>query len=118
MNLVQSINSAPLQQQTIVLDDGTTFALSVQFVPEQYAWFIPSLIYGDFVLNGIKIVNSPNFLFQWMNLIPFGMACYSTDNREPSLQDDFSSGASKIYILNHDECDAFKDYIRMGTMPS
>lgn len=118
MNLVQSINSAPLQQQTIVLDDGTTFAFSIQFVPEQYAWFISSLIYGTFVLNGVKVVNSPNFLFQYMNLIPFGMACFSTANREPSLQEDFSSGASKLYILSKDECEAFRSYIRNGTLPS
>jgi len=115
MNLIQSINNAPLQQQTIVLDDGTTFAFTIRFIPEQYAWFITSLIYGDFFLNGMKVVNSPNLLFQFMNLIPFGMACFSTQNREPSLQEDFDTGASKLYVLSDTECKAYGAYIRMGT---
>ena len=77
----------------------------------QYGWFITSLVYGSFTLNGIRISNSPNILNQFRNQIPFGLACYSTNNREPMLQYDFSSGASILYILDQAETQEYADIL-------
>jgi hypothetical protein len=117
MNLLQSITASPLQQQTVALDDGTTFSFTLNFVPMQYGWFINSLSYGDFIINGLRIVNHPNFLYQWQNLIPFGMACFSTANREPQHEDDFASGASQLFILSKGDCLLYSKYITTGALP-
>lgn len=115
---IQRITANPLQQQTLVLDDGTSFAITMYFMPMQLGWFFTNITYGNFVLNGIRITNNPNMLFQFQNLVPFGIACFSTGNREPSLQDDFVSGASKLYILSQDECEEYTAYVRGGSLPS
>jgi hypothetical protein len=118
MNLITSLTSAPLQTHTIILDSGATFRMQIYWVPLQQGWFITNLVYGDFTLNGMRICNNPNMLYQWQNKLPFGLACFSVNNREPSLQDDFSSGASSLYVLSQDECEAYADYVRSGDVPS
>lgn len=93
----------PLQKQNLILQDGSSFVLTIQFVPMQFGWFIVNLTYKDFQLNGVRITNSPNMLHQFRNQIPFGLACYSVANREPSQQNDFLSGNSKLYVLSESE---------------
>lgn len=112
MNLIQRITDAPLQQHIVILDDGTSFSLEIYFRPMQYGWFINQLVYEDFVLNGLRIVNSPNMLLQFQNQIPFGLACLSTTTREPSQIGDFLSRASSIYVLDAAEVVEFSEYIK------
>ncbi len=114
MYLIQQITNDSLQKQTLVLTDGTSLDLTIYFVPLQYGWFITNLSYMGFVLQGLRITNSPNMLYQFQNQIPFGLACYSNQNREPSQQNDFSSGASKLYILSQAECEQYAELISGG----
>jgi hypothetical protein len=114
MFLIQRVTSNPLQKQVLVLEDGTALSLTLYFRPMQYGWFIENLTYKDFVLNGVRVTNSPNMLNQWRNKLPFGLACFSTANREPSLQEDFSSQASKLYILNAAETAQYAEFLSRG----
>jgi len=114
MYLIQQITSYPYQTQTLILPNGNSLTLTIRFAPMQYGWFITNLTYFDFVLNGMRICNSPNMLYQFKNNLPFGLACYSTQNREPSLQQDFSSGASSLYILNADEVEGIAELYSNG----
>lgn len=109
---IQQITSAPLQQQALTLDDGTRVTIKLYFRPMQYGWFLEELTYGSFVLRGLRISNSPNMLYQWRNLLPFGIACFSSGNREPMLQQDFSSGASKLYLLTKAEVDRYTEILQ------
>lgn len=112
MHLIQQISNNALQTQTLVLPDGSSVVLTVYFRPIQQGWFINELTWQTFILRGVRITNSPNMLYQWKNLIPFGLACYSSGNREPSLKKDFVSGASKLYILTAAEVEAYAEYLR------
>lgn len=114
MLLIQQITSDALQTQTLVLQDGTTLGLTLYFRPLQYGWFINSLTYLTFKLNGLRVCNSPNMLHQFRNQLPFGLACFSTGNREPSQQQDFSSGTSKLYILTAGEVAQYTGYLAGG----
>lgn len=114
MLLIQQVTAAPLQKQTLVLPEGTTLALTLSFRPMQFGWFVNELKYSDFTLHGLRITNSPNMLNQWRNLIPFGFGCFSTANREPSQQQDFSSGASKLYILTQAEVTEYAGFLNLG----
>lgn len=118
MNYLSNITAAPLQQQNIVLPDGTTFSMTIYYVPMQYGWYITNLTYGTFILNSVRITNNANMLYQWQNLIPFGLACFSNSQREPSLQQDFLSKSSNLYVLTQAECEAYAAYIRGGSLPS
>jgi hypothetical protein len=114
MYLIQQITDDPLQSQTLILPDGTSLGLTINFVPMQYGWFITELSYGSFTLNGLRISNSPNMLHQFKNQIPFGLGCFSTNNREPSQQEDFSSGTSQLYILSAAEVAQYAGLLQSG----
>ena len=103
MKLIQGITDSAYQESTVTLDDGTTFTIDIRFVPMQYGWFIDRLVYEDFTYYNLRICNSTNILHQFRNKIPFGLACVSVDDREPSLQEDFLNGSSKLYLLSEDE---------------
>lgn len=109
---ITSLTNDPYQKQTLFLPNGETVVLYLYFRPMQFGWFIQKLQYGDFILNSVRITNSPNMLFQFMNKLPFGLGCFSKDNREPTQQDDFTSGASSLYILTEEECQAYLEFVR------
>jgi hypothetical protein len=110
---VQNITNDSRQKQTLVLPDGTQIVLSIYFVPMQYGWFITQVSYANtsFVLNGVRICNSPNLLYQYRNKIPFGLAVLSPSGREPTQQDDLTSGATLLYILTEEEVDEYTEYL-------
>lgn len=92
---------------------GDSVSITMYFRSLQKGWFLNELVYNTtFTIQGVRIVNSPNLLHQWRNFIPFGLACFSTAEREPSLIQDFSSGASKLYILTADEVAEYAEYLR------
>lgn len=108
---IQRISNDALQVQTLVLDDGTAFSITLYYRPIQRGWFINELVYGDFILRGVRVVNSPNMLNQWRNKLPFGLACFTVGNREPTLQEDFKSEAAKMYVLTNAEVKEFAGYL-------
>lgn len=118
MNLITNITSYPLQNQTVPLPDGSVFNFTIYYVPLQIGWFITNLTYKTFILNGMRICNNPNMLYQWQNQLPFGLACFTQSNREPTQQQDFSSGASGLYLLSQQECEDYRNYLRTGILPA
>ena len=114
MNLINRVTAAPLQTQTLILDDGTPFTMTLYFRPNQQGWFINSLTYLDFALRGLRVCSSPNMLYQWSNRLPFGLACITTLGREPSLQQDFLTGNFKLYVLTQAEVTEYVEFLRGG----
>lgn len=118
MLLIPNISSYPLQTQTVIIEDGSSFTFTMYYVPLQYGWYITNLYYGDFVLNGLRITNHPNLLYQYQNVIPFGLGCYTDQNREPTQQQDFESGASGLYLLSKAEMNEYEDFVKGGEIPA
>ena len=111
---IENMTKDTLQNQVFILQDGTQVSITFYFSPMQQGWYVRELIFGDFVLKGFRITNLLNMLHQFRNQIPFGLACISADDREPSLQEDFSSGASVLYILTESEVDEYADFLSGG----
>lgn len=111
MFLVQQITNDAFQKQTLILPSGQTFDITMSFKPMQLGWFITELVYGDFTLTGVRVCTSPNFLYQFRNQIPFGLACFTKDFSEPTLQEDFSSGRAKLYVLSEAEVDRYTELL-------
>lgn len=115
MFYVKGITSNALQTQNLVLPDGSVIALTIYYRDLQLGWFINQLVWGDFTLNGIRITTSPNMLNQWRNIIPFGLSCTVQGDREPTLQEDFSSGAAKLFVLTQAEVTQYANFLTNGT---
>lgn len=118
MLTIQQITIDALQQQNLVLPDGSLLSLTLYFRPMQQGWFINQLRWSTFTLNGLRITNSPNMLNQWKNLLPFGLACFSKTSREPSLQDDFAAGNATLYILTQAEVLGWNQFLASGIFPN
>lgn len=99
MYLIQNINQNASQAMTLTLADGSALYLQLYFSLTQQSWIFTEISYKGFLLTNFRIVNSPNMLQQYRNQLPFGIACYSANNREPSLIQDFASGASVLYVM-------------------
>lgn len=112
MQLIPNLTAEPAQKQTIVLPDGTKVTMRIQFRANQYGWYFDELSWSTFTLRGLRISNSPNMLHQWRNGIPFGIACFTAGNREPTQQQDFSSGAAKLYVLSQAEVEEYTTILR------
>lgn len=106
-----TVSSAPYQRQNVILADGTQLSLTLLYRPLQHGWFLTELVYKDFTLNGRRVVNSPNLLHQYRNRVPFGLACFSTGNREPTFQQDFAGGGSSLYVLSPAEVTQYTGYL-------
>lgn len=109
MNRIQQISQDPLQKQSIPLDDGSLVEMTLYYMPLQSGWFIRDLVYGDFVTHNIRVTNSPNILHQFRNQLPFGLACFTKGEREPTQQQDFSSQTANLFLLSAEEV---ADYTR------
>ncbi|GHU30134.1 hypothetical protein FACS1894152_8440 [Bacilli bacterium] len=63
--------------------------------------FLMDLNYGEFIANGIRVVNNYNLLNKYSNILPFGIQIYGV--REPYFRDDFANGNNTFLILDEDE---------------
>lgn len=114
MYLIQQFTADPYQTQTLVLPNGGQVGLTIAYFPQQYAWFILSLTYQTFTLQGMQLAANPNLLNQWKNSLPFGLGCFVNGNREPTQQQDFQSGAAQLYILSQTEVAQYAAFLSAG----
>lgn len=113
MKLLEGLTDQPKQQTTIVLDDGTKATLLMEYRSQQLGWFY-DLTWGDFVLNGVRLVASPNILRGYRNLIPFGISILTKGAVEPLNQSDFVDGTITAVLLDADEVDEVEAAIFEG----
>ena len=98
MKLLDGFTDQPKQKTTIILADGTSTVLNLEYKPNQTGWFF-DLSWQDFALNGQRLTSSPNILVQYENEISFGLMIICNGNAEPLNQTDLEDGAVQIYLL-------------------
>lgn len=99
MNRVDNLSDNASQITRLILDDGSVVVLSLQYSAASERWTY-SVSYGDFTFNGGNLCLNPNFMRQWRQVLPFGLACASTDGVDPFDVEDFASGRVSLYKLN------------------
>lgn len=111
---MQRINEYPLQRKTFNLPDGDLIEVTLYFMPMQKMWVFREIIYNEIIIRNVKIVSSVNILRQFKNIIPFGIACDSTEGRDPQFSRDFLEGKNTLYILSQAETQQIEDYLSAG----
>lgn len=99
MTKIQGISDYPKQIFSIALPDGETLTLSLTYRPLQQGWFA-SVVYQNFEIDNLRVTCNYNILEQWSNLIPFGIACFTTQNQEPFFAQDFLAGNAALCLLD------------------
>ena len=99
MRLIDKLTDDAAQSYTLLTGDGEQITFSLRYRPAIQGWFF-DLIWKNYTVNGIRLVNSINLLRQWHDIFPFGLAVTSTDILDPLYIDDFTSGRIKVYLLS------------------
>lgn len=107
MLTVQGWTQDSCQNQRLILPDGTSISLTMNYIPMQYGWFIQEMTYQDFTIRNTRMVVSPNIFHQFKNQLPFGIACFTVDGQESTQQQDLNSGFATLYILSEDELEEY-----------
>ena len=102
MKKITMLTGDPRQSVKVGLDDGSKVSLDLWYSEMQQGWFY-DLTRDEFSLQGRRLVVSPNMVRQFKEIVPFGLACFSTDGYEPVFIDDFTSGRVSVYVLDEDD---------------
>ena len=107
MNSIDNLSSAANQTTLVVLDDGTTVTLTLTYRAATQRWTL-DVLRGTFQAFGINVSAHPNLLREWRNVVPFGLACSTTDGGDPVYLEDFSNGRATLLILTQDDVAAIE----------
>lgn len=110
MQLLNQITNSAKQQYTLNTSEGESFDFLLKYNPVQSSW-VYDIIYNDFFVYNRQLTISPNCLYQYKNILPFGLACSSSDGGEPQNIEDFSSGRVQLRVLNSADVNAIQTNI-------
>lgn len=99
MRIITEVGQEPNQKLNLIGENNERIDFVLRYKPSQQAWYF-DISYESFSVNGIKVVNSPNLLRQYENIIPFGLGCSVTDGTDPYFIDDFTDGRATLALLN------------------
>jgi len=102
MIILNSLTDYPAQRFKVVGENKEQIAIILRYMPSVQQWRM-DISSSNFKSYGLVLVNSPNILRQWKNIISFGLAIGSIDGADPMYLDDFSKGRIVMSILSNDE---------------
>ena len=99
MTFINTITNAPSQTMTLKLDNGNLVIFSLWYSESQRGWYY-SIEYGNINIYNRRLIASPNMLRTFRYILPFGLACTTSDEYEPVFIEDFSNGRAQFFLLN------------------
>lgn len=103
MTIIQNISDSTPQSLNVVLPDGSTVTIVLTYRVQQSGWFF-DISWGGmsppWQVSGNRLVTSPNILRQYRGVIPFGLTVTTTNNGEPTGQEDFVNGYATPLLLS------------------
>ena len=114
MQAITNLDNSADQVTNVVLSDGSVAQFEFIYEPAIERWMF-NLTHPDITVNLLNLCAGPNMLRDWRNVIPFGLACLSTDGADPFYIDDFQSGRITLYVLNAAEVAAVESDVYQTT---
>lgn len=102
MRQITGLSIDAKQEFKIQIEDGGVAIFNFYFLQSQIGWFF-DVTYGDFKTTGLRLVNSPNVLDAYFNILRFGLMVNVPDGAEPYFVDDFITGRVNLYVLSESE---------------
>lgn len=99
MTLIDNLTAFSDQITNLILPNGTIANVRFKFDGATERWRI-DVTHLTHTYNGIGLCCFPNILRQFRNVIPFGLACVTSDQTDPIKSTDFATGRVKMYLLN------------------
>ena len=98
MKQITEISQDSKQIFDIFTEDNQNFELRLEYSDQQQGWFY-GITFGEFILNGARLVTGTNILRSYKNIIPFGLSVLTDDLSEPIFIDDFTTERVNIFLL-------------------
>ncbi len=112
MRVLDGIRATGTQKLRTAADNGDSIEMTLYYMPATQGWRM-DITSGDFTIKGQRLYNLPNILFQYQNIIPFGIGVFATDlGSDPFLVNDFSTGRIRIGILTPAEVEEVSDFYK------
>lgn len=102
MRQITGLSIDAKQEFKIQIEDGGVAIFNFYYLQSQIGWFF-DITYGNFKSTGLRLVNSPNVLDAYFNILRFGLMVNVPDGAEPYFVDDFITGRVNLYILSESE---------------
>ena len=113
MRQIKTLTNEPEQRHQLVIENNDTVDFRLYFYPRQQSWYF-DFTYKDLIVNGSKVVLSPNTLRNFKNIIPFGISFDTDGFVEPFQLDDFLSGRVRMYVLNQEDVQEIEQEIYLS----
>ncbi|MDR3244664.1 MAG: hypothetical protein LBT79_07950 [Elusimicrobiota bacterium] len=110
MQTIENLTSESNQKHTIIIETGEKLVIELFYCSTQIGWYINASL-NDWSIKGIRVVNSPNLLRQFNNVISFGIACDVNDLNEPLSIQDFLVGRANLHILNKEDVNYIEEML-------
>jgi len=108
---ITEITDEAKQQFTLIGENQESISFYLEYKPSQQSWYF-NLEYLNTTANGLKLVNSPNVIRNYKNVLPFGISCIVTDGTDPYFIDDFINDRVQIFLLNEAEVVQIEELFR------
>jgi hypothetical protein len=102
MKQITGLSANAKQKFKVQIDGGDIAIFNFYYLQSQIGWFF-DITYGNFKSTGLRLVNSPNVLSPYFNMLRFGLMVEVPDGAEPYFLDDFISGRVNLYITSEIE---------------
>jgi hypothetical protein len=92
---------------------GSPISLTLTYRPRVQSWFA-DISFKTFILKGFRLTRYPNILQAYKNIIPFGLGVAVTDQFDPWMINDFTSGRCTLFLLLSSEVATVQSAIEAG----
>ncbi|MDE2019607.1 MAG: hypothetical protein KGJ13_04650 [Patescibacteria group bacterium] len=105
MTIINNLTDDASQVVSVGMPDGSIGQLALYFRATPQRWFF-DFTHSSFpngAIMGMGLCVHPNILRNFMNVIPFGMACITGTGLDPVSADDFVNGNATLYLLSQSD---------------
>ncbi len=113
MYFLSGVTDQTPQPVLIPISGQNDAALTLYFRPTQNMWFF-DLSWNDFATQGQSVVNNPNLLTPWENILPFGLGCSTQDGQDPYGLEAFANGNAQLFLLTADDLTILNETLYPG----
>lgn len=101
-SIIDNLTGFADQVSELQLPDQTVASMELIYNGTTERWVL-NLIYNGVSYNSIGLCCFPNVLRAWRKILPFGIACVTSDGTDPFDINDFTTGRVTLFLLTSAE---------------
>ena len=99
---ITGIGQENIQQFSFLTPDNKNISLELEYNYACQCWMV-TIMDGVNTFKKMKVVSNINILYQWSNILDYGIGFSHEANIDPLRVDDFLLGNAHMYYLDSDD---------------